>query len=59
QGFVKYKTEEYRVDPVLAGKLVTIKEIDNGKKIAIYIDNTLFIEHPKKTTEKKERNDNV
>ncbi len=59
QGFVKYKSKEYRVDPVLAGKLVTIKETDNGKKIAIYIDNTIFIEHLKKTSEKKERNDNA
>jgi len=53
QGYVKYKNVDYRVDPVLAGKHVTIKETNNGAKIVIYIENTFFCEYTKKIMKKK------
>jgi transposase InsO family protein len=56
-GLVKYKGEWYRVDPMLAGKQATIRIIDEGQKIAIYIDNTFFEEYPIKSSKKKKIND--
>jgi hypothetical protein len=58
QGYVKYENADYRVDPMLAGKQVVIKETDNGTKIAIYIDNTFFSEYPKKISKKKRKGTN-
>lgn len=51
-GFIKYKGSEYRVEPLLAGKQVMVKVIEDGKKLAIYIDNTLFAEYPIRTLKK-------
>jgi hypothetical protein len=54
-GFIKYKGGEYRIEPLLAGKQVLVKVIDDGKKIVIYIDNTFFAEYPIRTLKKNEK----
>jgi len=52
KGYLKYRLQKYKLDPMLAGKYAKVKEICNGKKIVVYIDDVLFNEFEKKEKKK-------
>lgn len=55
-GNFKYEGNDYRLGGLLSGKKVLIKELDQGRKIAVYLDNVLveeFLKKPKKVKKRK------